>query len=238
MALLTWRTWVWASSRRWWWTGKPGVLQSMGSQRVGHDWVTELNWRRSIRQHTLRQGKCPIVSSGKSWSTACPRLFPILNSPTQMEEVEHCRPGFWADSTTHLLCDPDTSLSFLNLTFSTYTRGKLALSYLPHRPAVRLWILTSCDFSKPLSMLTHPKDQRPQCACVRACSVTHLCLTLCHPVNYSLQGFSVHGFSRQESWSGLPYPPPGDLPDPGIEPKSPASSALQQILYCWATREA
>ena len=37
-------TWVWASSGSWWWTGKPGVLQSMGSQRAGHDWVTELNW--------------------------------------------------------------------------------------------------------------------------------------------------------------------------------------------------
>ena len=33
---------VWASSGSWWWTGKPGVLQSMGSQKVGHDWVTEL----------------------------------------------------------------------------------------------------------------------------------------------------------------------------------------------------
>ena len=37
-------TWVWASSRSWWWTGCPGVLQSMGSQRVGHDRVTEVNW--------------------------------------------------------------------------------------------------------------------------------------------------------------------------------------------------
>ena len=37
-------TWVWACSGSWWWTGKPGVLQSMGLQRVGHDWVTELNW--------------------------------------------------------------------------------------------------------------------------------------------------------------------------------------------------
>ena len=35
---------VWVSSRSWWWTGKPGVLQSMGSPRVGHDWATELNW--------------------------------------------------------------------------------------------------------------------------------------------------------------------------------------------------
>ena len=42
MASLTQRTWIWAGSRSWWWTGKPGVLQSMGSQRVGHDWVTEL----------------------------------------------------------------------------------------------------------------------------------------------------------------------------------------------------
>ena len=47
MALPTWWAWVWASSRCWWWTGKPGVLQSMGSQRVGHDWAAELNsgWR-------------------------------------------------------------------------------------------------------------------------------------------------------------------------------------------------
>ena len=34
-------TWVWANSGRWWRTGKPGVLQSMGSQRAGHDWATE-----------------------------------------------------------------------------------------------------------------------------------------------------------------------------------------------------
>ena len=35
---------IWASSGSWWWTGKPSVLQSMGLRRVGHDWVTELNW--------------------------------------------------------------------------------------------------------------------------------------------------------------------------------------------------
>ena len=37
-------TWVWVNSRSWWWTGRPGVLQSMGSQRVRQDWATELNW--------------------------------------------------------------------------------------------------------------------------------------------------------------------------------------------------
>ena len=37
-------TWVWVNSGSWWWTGRPGLLQSMGSQRVRHDWATELNW--------------------------------------------------------------------------------------------------------------------------------------------------------------------------------------------------
>ena len=41
-------TWVWVNSGRWWWTGRPGVLQSIGLQRVGHDWVTELNWAHSL----------------------------------------------------------------------------------------------------------------------------------------------------------------------------------------------
>ena len=44
MASMTRWTWVWARFRSWLWTGKPGVLQSMGLQSVGHDWITELNW--------------------------------------------------------------------------------------------------------------------------------------------------------------------------------------------------
>ena len=44
MASPTRWTWVWVNSRSWWWTGRPGVLQFMESQRVGHDWATELNW--------------------------------------------------------------------------------------------------------------------------------------------------------------------------------------------------
>ena len=44
MALLTRWTWVWVDSESFWWTRRPGVLRFMGSQRVGHDWVTELNW--------------------------------------------------------------------------------------------------------------------------------------------------------------------------------------------------
>ena len=44
MASLTQWTWVWVSSGSWWWTGRPGVLRFMGSQRVRHDWATDLIW--------------------------------------------------------------------------------------------------------------------------------------------------------------------------------------------------
>ena len=49
---LTQWTWVWVNSRSWWWIGRPGMLWFMGSQRVRHDWATELNWML----------KCSIIS--------------------------------------------------------------------------------------------------------------------------------------------------------------------------------
>ena len=49
MASPTRWTWVWVFSRSWWWTGRPGVLWFMGSQRGRHDWVTELNWTCHIK---------------------------------------------------------------------------------------------------------------------------------------------------------------------------------------------
>ena len=53
MTSLTRWIWTWVNSGSWWWTGRPGVLRFMGSQRVGHDWVTELNWKQlSIHTHT------------------------------------------------------------------------------------------------------------------------------------------------------------------------------------------
>jgi len=52
--------------------------------------------------------------------------------------------------------------------------------------------------------------------------VAQSCLTLCNPMDQALLSI---GLSRQEYWSGLPFPSPGDLPDPGIEPRSPALQA-------------
>ena len=63
--LATWcEDWVWANSGSWWWTGRSGVLRFMGSQRVGHDWSTELNstdvkthWKRPWCYERMRAGE-------------------------------------------------------------------------------------------------------------------------------------------------------------------------------------
>ena len=57
------------------------------------------------------------------------------------------------------------------------------------------------------------------------CLVAKSCPTFCDPMDCSLPGSSVHGFPRQEYWSGLPFPSPGDLLNLGIEPASPALQA-------------
>ena len=53
-------TWVWLNSGSWWWTGRPGVLQSTGSQRIGHEWATELNW---LTVHGVLKANVPLVSN-------------------------------------------------------------------------------------------------------------------------------------------------------------------------------
>ena len=118
MASLTQWTWVWADSGSWWWTGRPGMLQFMVSQRVGHDWATELNY---LTTH-------------------------------------------WASG------------SVLRLHMSV---------------VVLYWVGQSC-------------------------------LTLCNPIDWPARLLCPWGFSQQEYWSRLPFPPPGDLPSPGIEPMTSA----------------
>ena len=125
MASLTQWTWVWVNSGSWWWTGRPGVLQSMESQRVGHDWATKLNWTDS--------------------------------SPFSLE-------------------------------FQTFVQLNVV---------------------KKMKVL-----------------VAQLCMTLATPWNVACQVPLSMEFSRQEYWNGEPFPSPGDLLDPGIEP---GSSTLQAV---------
>ena len=87
MASPTWWTWVWVSSGSWWWTGKPGVLQSMGSQRVRHDWATELNWKLFIYVSKLVTFKSP------GWEEWAERT---RKKPTPISEISDWSTKAWA----------------------------------------------------------------------------------------------------------------------------------------------
>ena len=78
-ASLTWWTWVWVSSGSWWWTGKPGILQSMGSKKVGHDWVTKLNWT-----DCSDESMCHIALHANTWLL-------LLITPLQELLAKPCR---------------------------------------------------------------------------------------------------------------------------------------------------
>ena len=88
MASPMWWTRVWASSGSWWWTGKPGGLQSMESQRVGHNWATELNWRCTVFQ------------------VFCWRLFFGLSSLEIMVCIRVIFVVVWSQSHVPLFWDP------------------------------------------------------------------------------------------------------------------------------------
>ena len=79
----------------------------------------------------------------------------------------------------------------------------------------------------PLPAPQNPPHQPPPC--VQA----QLCPTLCDPLDCSLPGSSIHGILQY--CSGLPFPPPGDLPNPGIEPASLASPALACGFFTTST---
>ena len=67
MASPTQWTWVWVNSGSWWWTGRPGVLQFMGLQRVRHDWATELNSRLILIQCSPFPMNCVCLLYNTNW---------------------------------------------------------------------------------------------------------------------------------------------------------------------------
>ena len=85
---------------------------------------------------------------------------------------------------------------------------------------------------------SHQKEKQAGCCAeVMACCAKPLqsCPALCGPLDCNLRGSSVRGFSRRERWSGLPFPSPGDLPDPGIKPMSLMSPASAGGFFTTST---
>ena len=85
MASPTGWAWVWVNSGNWWWTGRPGMLWFTGSQRVGHNWATELNWTEPVVAATAAAKSlqsCPTLCDPIDGSPPCSAIPGILQART------------------------------------------------------------------------------------------------------------------------------------------------------------
>ena len=96
--------WVWVNSRSWWWTGRPGVLLFMGSQRVGHNWATELNWTEGLDAPGGTVVKNPPTNAGDARDAGSvpgsgrspgegnsnPHQYSCLENPHGQRSLEGC----------------------------------------------------------------------------------------------------------------------------------------------------
>ena len=90
------------------------------------------------------------------------------------------------------------------------------------------------SFLNLLEIFTRGHEDYNLYTCMHACMLNYVWF-FATPWTPAQQAPLSMGFSRQDYWSRLSFPPPGDLPNPGIEPMSPASPSLQANLYLWAT---
>ena len=97
MASPTQWTWVWVNSGSWWWTGRPGVLRFMGSQRVGHDWATELNWTvlEYLSSPFSLSAPHELCCSLSQWESVYPgkdgmiTMIPLVEKPVSVSTITH-----------------------------------------------------------------------------------------------------------------------------------------------------
>ena len=175
MASPTQWTWIWVSSWSWWWTGKPGVLQSMGLQRVGHNWVTELNWtgrRNGDSGGQLLQGcaclgfceaaHCPsllsLPVSGSVWDsrlTVC-----VSEKQSQSWHPEEPGIGSWHPEFDLLLCIQAS----LSPTYSSlHESPDFQVTSASHSRSKQLFIICPCLSRRKVCCFFAPLQGRSGC---------------------------------------------------------------------------
>ena len=236
------------------------MLWSVGSQRVGHDLVTEQQHRNSkLLELTAANGWYSLARVQSRKGARVPERQPG-EQRRRSQGVWRGRHGGWGEEGGHSHGDRRPVLvPVLPPMHRSVTSGRsLTLSVPFHhlKLGMMLLLLRGCWFQEDdkqhcpwtwglgaltlgpilagIPGLTFPRSKGfpgtegrcPAGACapllVAVDSVAQSSLTLCDPMGCGPPGSLSMGFPRQECWSGLPFPPPGDLPDPGIKPGSPA----------------
>ena len=237
MASPTQWTWVWANSGRYWRTGKPGVLQFMGS----HDLATEeqqyTNSSNSasesaylVSTHTSGSQK---TATSPETSTSCVNLEEeLILDPSPGHRIRSSGAGTKRCLWTSPLGDSDVSQHMRITAPSLWgammveVREQEVWGWGILKVVISRWTEGFLNLNKKI------------CTGSQLCRlVTFVVVVLSHvwrfvtPWTIACQALLSMGFSRREYWSRLPFPPPGDLSDPGIEPTSLASPALAREFF-------
>ena len=143
MASLTRWTWVSVNSRSWWWTGRPGMLRFMGSQRVGHDWATDLIWSRACSYHIVQCRSWPLfrlIPHRKNLSPSSSRFNP-----------RHCsRPSLLRGKFLQSLSSGSSPLDCVQLTLlTTPSEGSPLPFHSQHLFCVSTHLLSPCSTASP-----------------------------------------------------------------------------------------
>ena len=229
MSLLTWWTWVWATSRSWWWTGKPGVLQSMGSQRVEGVWMTKQKafWKYTDTRISIQSWRFYSFISinfnieERKWIHSSHKIDIYIfftwrgniNVPKPWMKRMHCFKNLSGVSYLSLTC---VSFSLLQCPLLQFPLWKTKKTHSKRDITERLsW---SHSFKISTGKDVHAKSSQS-------------CPTLCNPVDCSPPGSSVHGIlqARTLEWAAI-FSSRGSF-QPRVRPASLMSPALAGVFF-------
>ena len=199
--------------------GQPLILFTFPLLLFSHQVVSDSLWPRGL-QHTRLP--CLLPSPGVCWNS-CPLrqwCHPTISSSVALFSFAQSIPASGSFPVSWLFTSGGQSLVLILLCFLECCMVGIRQCVASSGQLLSLgnvYLSSSNIFSRRGS--SFPLDKWWQ---LKLLSCVHLCAT---PWSVAYQAPPSMGLSRQEYWSGLPFPPPGDLPDPGIEPRSPALQA-------------
>ena len=216
------------------WTEKPGGLQFMGSQGVGHNWATDHTSQLYFTFASAHIFLLGVIELKKKESKQSVSVFYKPYTLIYSSFLKHTILEFWPEV---FFCTYQICVDKQEIELNDDNDKLVSVRRKCWKPHVKLIWWSSCIRSI-VECCHHYCKQRSWWYCVYACThVLSRVRLFVIPWTVARQSALFMAFSRQESWSALPFPPAGHVPDPGVEPVSPTLAGGFFFFYQWGSWE-